>query len=112
MLNELFTKRVVNKAFIKVLCDEMDYFDARFTDYIVNDLVAQNLNLKNANFDNAKFDFVYANELIDEYKYRVSISALEAYGWAPNNVKKAIIKNLPEEYKAPLQKQSNNEGEM
>ncbi len=110
MTDQERTRLIVNKAYIQVLSREMDYFDARFTDHLVDKLVEEIISLKLKDLDNAKFDYTYANDLIDEYKYKISAVALQAYGWTPNDVKRTIIKHLPEDYK--IQFQSQNEGEM
>ena len=104
-----FTKWVVNKAFTKALSKEMDYFDARYTDLLIDKLCIENVDLVKAGFENAQFDVRYAKKLINQYKYSINEGVLEVYGWYPKNVENAIIKYLPEEFLKSIQKRIDEE---
>ena len=111
-LNTDFTLKVVNTAFIKVLSEEMDYFDAYDTDVNIDNLCKQNSRIKQ-NF--GEFDVSFARQLIENYKYTIPETVLEAYGWEANNVKNSIINKLPEQYKNMIIEKENSieeEGEM
>lgn len=113
MCNELYTKLIVNKAFIRVLSDEMDYFDAIFTDPLIDKLYEENWQIKKQLNDKAEIDWKVLNERLDTYAFSISQLALAAYGWTALDVRNAIQKNLPDDLKRNLKKkQSNNEGEM
>ena len=110
--NEKYTIRVINKAFIDVMSKEMDYFDAYYTDTLVDKLCQQNFQnlVKEGNFD-----IKTAKERIDTLKYAIPTQVLNAYGWTPYDVKVAIIKYLPEDYKnllVDVEKSNEEEGEM
>lgn len=109
MKNHNFTKWVVNKAFSKALSKEMDYFDAVYTDLLIDKLGMENVELIKTGFEGAKFDVVVARKLIKDYKYKINPRALEAYGWCPKAVENAIIRHLPEEYIKPVEKQIDEE---
>ena len=46
MIDENYTKYVVNNAVIKVLTKEMDYFDAVYTDPLIDKLSLENAKYK------------------------------------------------------------------
>lgn len=109
--DEKFTKKVINQAFIKVLSKEMDYFDAYYTDIYVDKLCEENMQLK---VNDGTFDKDIANDRIDYFKHLIPKKVLSAYGWSNYDVKQAIIKYLPDEYKQLFLKQNydEDEGEM
>ena len=109
MTNEEYTKWLVDNAFLKVMTSEMDYFDAVYTDPLIDKLGMENVELKKTGFEGAKFDVVVARKLIKDYKYKINPRALEVYGWCPKAVENAIIRYLPEEYIKPVEKQIDEE---
>ena len=104
-----FTKWVVNKAFSKALSKEMDYFDAVYTDLLIDKLGMENVELIKIGFDGAKFEPIEARKLIKNYKYSINQQVLEAYGWCSRAVENAIIRYLPEEYIKSVEKTIDEE---
>ena len=99
-----FTKWVVNKAFSKALSKEMDYFDAVYTDLLIDKLGMENVELIKTGFEGAEFEPIEAKKIIKDYKYAINPQVLEVYGWCPKAVEKAIIRYLPEEFIKSVEK--------
>ena len=98
MIDENFTIYVVNKAFIRVLTKEMDYFDAVYTDPLIDKLSIQNAKFNKNGFFSMKFEPKIAREEIQKHKFSINGKALEAYGWSNDDVEQLIITYLPDEY--------------
>ena len=109
--DKIFTENIVKKAYKDVLSKEMDYFDAIYTDPFIDKYYEELIKNKAVN---GEFNVEYAKEIIDDYKYNIPERVLEAYGWTSYDVKQAITKYLPEEYKNFLVDENDNEeeGEM
>ena len=98
MVDETFTKCVVNSAVIKVLTKEMDYFDAVYTDPLIDKLSKENAKYRKTGFTSIKIEPKLALEEIQKHKYCINDQVLSAYGWTNDDVEKAIMTYLPDEH--------------
>jgi len=97
MIDETFTKCVVNSAVIKVLTKEMNYFDAVYTDPLIDKLLKENAKYKRNGFTSIKFEPKLAREEIQKYKFCINDQVLSAYGWTNDDVENQIKMYLPDE---------------
>lgn len=98
MVDETFTKYVVNNAVIKVLTKEMDYFDAVYTDPLIDKLLKENAKYKRTGFLSMKIEPKLALEEIQRHKFCINDKALCAYGWTNDDVEQLIMTYLPDEH--------------
>jgi len=115
MIDENYTKYVVNNAVIKVLTKEMDYFDAVYTDPLIDKLSKENTKYRKAGFTSIKIEPKLALEEIQKHKFCIKDQVLSAYGWTNDDVEKAIMTYLPDEHLKPLNryiKRKNAESEL
>lgn len=92
----LKARLIVNEGFSKVLSKDMDYFDAKFTDTLIDTLGEENIELKKQlkntglDIENVHPDFQELLEYTNTCAGRAGRIPLEAYGWDEEDVKKAI----------------------
>ena len=112
MTNEEYTKWLVNNAFLKVMTIEMDYFDAKFVDPLVDKICEQNTKFKRAEMKDCKLDLQTAIEEIENCKHSIDMRVLIAYGWDITSIQRCIVKYMPEETRKDLKKALDGENEL
>lgn len=90
----LLTRQSANKAFKKIIREEMSFFDASYVDPLSDELSYENEILKEMNLEDsifydekAKTDYLWA--LSENYSRQISV--LENYGWSRENLHSEIF---------------------
>lgn len=101
-INEGFTTIIVNRAVQSVLREELSYVDALYTDPTSDRLFDENEKLKDIVKTGGQFDVQFALELLDKKKHIINENVLLQYGWDTEGLRRSIINQLPDEYKAQV----------
>lgn len=112
MTNEEYTRWLVDNAFLKVMTSEMDYFDAKFIDPLVDKICEHNTKFKRTEMKDCKLDLQTAIEEIEICKDSIDMRVLAAYGWDTTSIKRYIVKYMPEETRKDLKKALDGENEL